>query len=398
MIYTDDYDSFSSNVNDDFPYNVFMYFLDDPLMTGNNGNNIIPLTHSTSLVSVQFAPYINSNELNLVKIPYDIKRFNELRKDVDAEFKIPPYVYKITKLANADYTKPGIIQKRLGTFKCYKPNRSIKGVRNWRNEGKLYQYPYSMAYLWDGIIQPIEVRYHLCLNNTQEVWSRSCININADYSIWLKNYKGDYEGVLEQSMCTTSKELPTTSDQYAQWLSTNKNQMQAQNSQLVNNALMSGVAGAAFSGGNPAVALGSAGLSLTGGMISNTIQQNAMARDMQNLPNALISKGGDFIHGMNTAQKKLWLLRYRMRDEYMQKLGDYFALYGYKQNKMMRINTRNRYYYNYIKTLGVNIEGLRIPKEHLQELKNIYDNGVTVWHVGRDGVTVGDYSKDNFEV
>ena len=44
------------------------------------------------------------------------------------------------------------------------------------------------------------------------------------------------------------------------------------------------------------------------------------------------------------------------------------------------------------------MEGTNIPRSHLEQLKEIFDNGVTVWHIDRNGVTVDDYSMDNYEV
>ena len=57
------------------------------------------------------------------------------------------------------------------------------------------------------------------------------------------------------------------------------------------------------------------------------------------------------------------------------------------------------YYYNYVKTTGVNLKATSgVPRNYLEEIKSIYNNGVTIWHVDRHNVVVGDYSKDNYEV
>ena len=64
----------------------------------------------------------------------------------------------------------------------------------------------------------------------------------------------------------------------------------------------------------------------------------------------------------------------------------------------MKPNLRSRQYYNYVKTIGVNISDSGIPKQHLEKLKSIYDSGVTIWHGDRDGMFVGDYSQNNYEV
>ena len=73
-------------------------------------------------------------------------------------------------------------------------------------------------------------------------------------------------------------------------------------------------------------------------------------------------------------------------------------MFGYKQNKVSTPNIRSRYYFNYIKTVGCNLNTNSIPRSHLEELKGIFDRGTTIWHVDREGVVVGDYSNDNYEV
>ena len=124
----------------------------------------------------------------------------------------------------------------------------------------------------------------------------------------------------------------------------------------------------------------------------------AQANDMKSTPNTMLSMGSDVYFGLDKGNKKVNLYRFGLTDEYYQKLGDYFAMFGYKQNKVMTINRRNRHYYNYIKTIGVNIKSSGVPRNHLEEIKSIYNNGVTIWHIDREGVEVGNYSMDNYEV
>ena len=82
----------------------------------------------------------------------------------------------------------------------------------------------------------------------------------------------------------------------------------------------------------------------------------------------------------------------------MERIGWFFHLYGYKQNRVLLPDVRNRYFYNYIKTENVNLSSSGIPKEHLLKLRMIYDNGVTIWHADRSGVKLGDFSNDNYEI
>lgn len=128
--------------------------------------------------------------------------------------------------------------------------------------------------------------------------------------------------------------------------------------------------------------------------------KNAKLKDVSNTPRSLVNSGSDIGYSLKRGGSKLALQRYEITEEFKQRLGDYFALYGYRQAKLMGINLRSRHYYNYMKTVGANIKartGSGIPKAHLIELMSIFDNGVTIWHVDRDKVNYLDYSMDNVE-
>ena len=84
-------------------------------------------------------------------------------------------------------------------------------------------------------------------------------------------------------------------------------------------------------------------------------------------------------------------------EQYMEQLGHYFHLYGYAQNKMMTPSISNRKYWNYVKTSDVHLKVNHCPKEHLQTLKAIFDNGVTVWNMA-NGNMFENLNKDNVEV
>ena len=77
-------------------------------------------------------------------------------------------------------------------------------------------------------------------------------------------------------------------------------------------------------------------------------------------------------------------------------LAHFWHLYGYSCKQVKTPDLRSRYYYNFIKTVGCNITG-NIDYEDLTRMKEIFDNGVTIWH-NRDGVVPLDYSYDNVEV
>lgn len=72
-------------------------------------------------------------------------------------------------------------------------------------------------------------------------------------------------------------------------------------------------------------------------------------------------------------------------------IDDYFTMYGYKTNRVKVPNINSRSNWNYVKTIGINITG-DIPQEDMQQIKDIFDSGVTLWH---NPSTFLDYSQSN---
>ena len=66
-------------------------------------------------------------------------------------------------------------------------------------------------------------------------------------------------------------------------------------------------------------------------------------------------------------------------------------MFGYATNKMKIPNIIGRENWNYLKTSRINITG-NIPQTDLQEIKSMFDNGVTLWH---NPDTFLDYSQSN---
>ena len=60
-------------------------------------------------------------------------------------------------------------------------------------------------------------------------------------------------------------------------------------------------------------------------------------------------------------------------------IDDYFSMFGYKVNTIKVPQFTSRKYWNYIKTSGINMIG-NVPQDALNVLKQMFDNGVTMWH------------------
>lgn len=397
------------NENYGLPCGLYFYFLNEHLPGWETEKSGTIVGNCPGVQSVQYTPFIDIDDLTMFHVPYDTQRFGSI-DDLRPGLTDVPNVFRIMSIDKNI--------KTLGTFKCYSPVKNIGGKKHWRNESRLYNYPYAFAMLTDNLNTPIEIKYHLCKNNVNEVKVRNTISDRCSYGLFIEGYKGDSGGKMESMVSSDAHELPCSSSAYTQWVASSKNQVTQnvlnnnanvfiQNSSLQKQLLPNLISQGTFSPSNLIQSLG--GMYSTG--LQNKMQQDlntqstqnliasamAQSKDMNSIPNTMISMGSNVYYGLDKGEKKVNLYRFGLTDEYYQKLGDYFAMYGYKQNKVMEINLRSRYYYNYIKTVGANITGT-LPRNILEQIQVIFDNGVTIWHIDNEGVKVLDYSNDNREV
>lgn len=87
----------------------------------------------------------------------------------------------------------------------------------------------------------------------------------------------------------------------------------------------------------------------------------------------------------------IWLIRYAPTLEEFKRVDDFFSMFGYAINRIGTPSFKNRTVWDYIKTLNIDLTG-DIPQSDVEELKAIFDRGVTVWH---NASTFGDYSQLN---
>lgn len=93
------------------------------------------------------------------------------------------------------------------------------------------------------------------------------------------------------------------------------------------------------------------------------------------------------------SNKELTMTYYKMsvRYEYAKIIDDFFTMYGYKVNSLKTPNIHKRTYWDYIKTIEINLEG-NIPEKDLDEIRRMFNAGCTFWH---DTTKFLDYSQTN---
>lgn len=85
------------------------------------------------------------------------------------------------------------------------------------------------------------------------------------------------------------------------------------------------------------------------------------------------------------------LYGYTIKSDKAKSIDDYFSMYGYRTNRLKKPNITGRKSWNYVKTIGCNVECQEAPTEDIDKIRSIFDKGITIWHT----TDVGNYNLDN---
>lgn len=310
-------------------------------------------------------------------------------------------------------------------------------------EPKLYTFPFRYFMITDYMNTPLVVKPELCENKTLKLRVKATnIATESKYNLYVNGYKGDYNGNLNGIVNNSPLMLPVLSSAYSQFLATSsasfnqgninamlENDLSLKQGLATNNLnyrqnttnnYMQGISsglGAIASllslnfGGvvNGAMGVAQAGINQHFNTLSNNLNNsqlkeqnklsnfevssmaNAKTTDLLNTPNSIKTTGNDTLFNLVNSNRKIDIIEFALDFRYKHRIYDYFVKYGYKVNKWEKINVNSRRYFNFIKTNTCNIVGDEIPHEYLEEIKDIFNRGVTIWHVD-NGASVGDYS------
>ena len=212
------------------------------------------------------------------------------------------------------------------------------------------------------------------------------VSISAGCSIKVvpQNYKSITANYAESF---NAGKLPVgswTNDVYTNWLTQNSVNigigLLSSGLQIASGALMLGTGAGSLQGASN-IASGSLNIASSLGSIYQHSLSPDQAEGNVNSSDVMFSAG------------RIAPTFYRMtiKEEYAKIIDDYFTMYGYKVNSLKIPNIRGRRNWNFIRTIGANIEG-DIPQSDIEELKQIFNAGVTLWHHTN---TYLDYSQNN---
>ena len=268
------------------------------------------------------------------------------------------------------------------------PASTINGYTPKNN--KLKVFPYSYFYVSNNVGSDIPFKYEEFSSNTASFktvgsltpgCSIRCIPLNykklTESGSTMKSYNSGIT-VAKYPVCSWSN------DTYINWLTTNSVNLGFK----AVGGVVGTVAGAALIASGAGVVAGAGMIASGVGMIADSVREvyNHSLTPDQAQGN---SNSGDVTY----SSSKLEVVAYRMvvRQEVAKVIDDYFTMYGYKVNSLKIPNLTSRTNWNYIKTIGANIEG-DIPENDMNEIKSLFNKGITLWH---NTSTYLDYSQNN---
>lgn len=357
--------------------------------------NKVLFPQSSAIINAFYLPYLKSDSFESGQVTsVDVKI-----PTVDG-VKYEGNVGRLNYLTQAQRLQ--VLETEVSVHQNYETSqKTLGGEWRWQNEGKCHLYPYSYFMYTDGICDPLIIYPQFVpYDSSYKLAIRQYLNMNGIYQLSLNGYRGDYIGMYHGVQCQGIT-IPTAQSTYVDWKIANKNQRIMN---YVNQGIntVSGVVTGAMTGG----VVGGITGAVSGVMgIASSI---ASEKDMQNQPNAIINRNADFsfmqqfnMTGEETEANlygglALRQIHYRYRDEDMERIGQYFHYYGTKQNRFMTPSITSRTNFNYLKG-EILLESQSIPKRHLAKLKEIFKNGVTVWHMDTPNNFIGNYTPDNTE-
>ena len=297
---------------------------------------------------------------------------------------------------------------------------------------KLQLYPFTYYLITDYMNEPLLIKPQLVYNTDNKLIIKiETTAISGRYRLYVLNNKNDTDGKLEGITNNMTYQLPVTSSAYSQFYATSmssfnnnvsnaliENDMtlrQNTNTATLNtkqnefNAALSGLA-SLLSGNLSGVV--SNGVSLIqqqeklDNLINNLNEQNkfkeneiissknAKINDLLNTPNSIKTAGNDSIFNMMINNRKIDVIKYTITPQYKRRINNYFKRYGYAFNDFAVPDIYSRHDYNFLKCSVCYLISETIPREHQEEIKQIFESGITLWHI-ENGVTPLDYSVSN---
>lgn len=194
-----------------------------------------------------------------------------------------------------------------------------------------------------------------------------------------------------------ANDIPILNEYLSAYLQGNRNSLVNQ----VNSIVFNGITNTISSGISTVSAIASknisgatqTGVGMVGGYFNTQLQlEGLMAKqeDISNVPPQISKMGNNTAYEYGNGYTGVFIIQKQIKAEYRKKLSDYFKMFGYKLNEVKIPNFHTRENWNYIQTESCVITG-NINNQDLNEIKAIFNSGVTLWHTD----DIGNYALSN---
>ena len=304
--------------------------------------------------------------------------------------------------------------------------------RNTPYDVKLQLYPYTYFLITDYMNEPLLVKPQLVYNTDNKLVIKiETTAISGRYRLYVENNKNDSSGKLEGIINNMTYQLPVTSSAYSQFYASS---MSSFNTNIANtliendmtlrqntNTATLNAKQSEFNAGLTAIAsllTGNLGGAVSNGismiqqqekldnLLNNLNEQNkfkeneiissknAKINDLLNTPNSIKTAGNDSVFNLTINNRKIDVIKYTITPQYKKRINNYFKRYGYAFNDYAVPDIYSRQHYNFLKCNVCHLISETIPREHQEEIKAIFESGITMWHL-ENGVKPLDYSVAN---
>ena len=249
---------------------------------------------------------------------------------------------------------------------------------------KVFTYPYMFVNATNnvGLVTPFKYEDTSFINDVTNkksinLWVEGCLTPGISAKAIPMGYKNIQYNYFYAISVGKFPVCSWISDTYINWLTQN-------GTNTIINGLGSTIPNIASAVmGNPSGFTGS----ITG--IYNALHQFTLAQIAPDQAKGNLNSGDINFSYQDGGGLSLELMT--IKEEYAEIIDQYFSMFGYKVNSVKTPNIYGRTNWNYIKTIGCNIIG-DIPQYDLQKIKDMFNNGVTMWH---NPSTFLDYSQNN---
>lgn len=371
---------------------------------GDNNANLSPIVNMlTNIFSQKSAvnDIVNMYVTDYIGLKLDYK-------NGDKELKLDKDMFEQAGIADDKHGNVDtIFVKKIPDYEALEIDTGDKwGGFTKDQESKLMMYPYCVTEITDFKGNHMNLKTEYINNSKLKIQVRGSLGVSNKVAYSVQDYNADSSlsggnrltASLDSSLINNNpNDIAILNDYLSAYLQGNKNSLENQKSSILFNGIMGmiggGISAGASAAGGSALGMASSVTGMTSTAGNAVLQMQAMQAkqaDIANIPPQLTKMGGNTAFDYGNGYRGVYIIKKQLKAEYRRSLSSFFHKYGYKINRVKKPNLRTRKAFNYVQTKDCFISG-DINNNDLQEIRTIFDNGITLWHTDN----IGNYSVEN---